>query len=191
MANDFNKRLKEYRELIKVPKKREMARKLGISEQLYYMLEKGTREPSKDVLEKLFLFSRKPEEYWLYGIVDGKELILRRKEFKCLKDAVNQLMEIGMLKDDENFRSAVEEVLIAAMRADVSHLVKKGFVKESTNQEEFKCLKDAINQLMEIGILKDDEDFSPMVEGSLISAMKVDVLHLVKKKTFEKINTDL
>lgn len=124
MENEFKERLKQYRQSLKIKTKREMAHKIGISEQLYYMLESGSRTPSKDVLQKLFLISKKPEEYWLYGI-DENEYINKREEFKCLRDAVEQLTKLGLLKDDNKFSPAVMEVLDAAMKADVSHLVKK------------------------------------------------------------------
>ncbi len=125
VANNFNERLKEYRESLKIKTKREMAHKIGISEQLYYMLENGSRDPSKDVLEKLFLVSKKPEEYWLYGVTEN-EYIDKRKEFKCLRDAVNQLMQIGLLKNEEDYnKPTVQEVLDAAMKADVLHLIEK------------------------------------------------------------------
>jgi transcriptional regulator with XRE-family HTH domain len=129
---NFNERLQEFREKLKIKTKREMAKKMGISEQLYYMLENGTREPSKDILRKLFILSKLPEEYWLYGITEEKERLEKRGEFKCLKDAIDQLSAIGLLKaTDEEFSSSVEEVLIAAMKADVSHILEKRKVQNS------------------------------------------------------------
>nr|WP_269153610.1 helix-turn-helix transcriptional regulator [Clostridium cochlearium] len=101
-----------------------MADKLEISEQLYNMLENGKRTPSQKVLDKLFLISNKPEEYWLYGIEDEKNYIEKREEYKMTKRAVDQLIELGMIKD-ENFTTAVEEVLIAALKADVKHILKR------------------------------------------------------------------
>lgn len=125
VANNFNERLKEYREALKIKTKREMAHKIGISEQLYYMLENGSRDPSKDVLEKLFLLSKKPEEYWLYGISED-EYIEKREEFKCSRDAAYQLMKIGLLKSKEDYNNpTVQEVLSAALKADIFHLIEK------------------------------------------------------------------
>ena len=133
---EFNERLKEFREKRKIKTKREMAKKINISEQLYYMLENGTRDPSKDVLRKLFIFSKLPEEYWKYGITDEKERIEKREEFKCLKDAIEQLSNIGLLKNtDKVFSSSVKEVLIAAMEADVSHLLEKQNLKKDNKKE--------------------------------------------------------
>jgi transcriptional regulator with XRE-family HTH domain len=125
MILEFKDRLKNYRLSLNIKTKVAMSEKLGIARTLYTMLENGTREPSKDVLEKLFLLSGKPEEYWLYGIEDD-EYISKRKEFKCLKDAVNQLMQIGLLKSEKDYdKPTVHEVLDAAMRADVIHLIEK------------------------------------------------------------------
>lgn len=122
---EFKDRLEQYRLSLNIKTKVAMAEKLGIARTLYTMLENGTREPSKDVLEKLFLLSNKPEEYWLYGIEDD-EYIDKRKEFKCLKDAVTQLMQIGLLKNEEDYTNpTVHEVLDAAMKADVLHLIEK------------------------------------------------------------------
>jgi transcriptional regulator with XRE-family HTH domain len=122
---NFNERLKNYRISLKIKKKREMSKKLGISEQLYYMLESGTRKPSKDVLEKLFLLSEKPEEYWLYGITDDTEYIEKREEFKCMNDAIEQLSNLGLLDSDKEYSDGVKEVLLAAAIADTTHILEK------------------------------------------------------------------
>ncbi|MBX4259799.1 helix-turn-helix transcriptional regulator [Clostridium estertheticum] len=133
----FNERLREYRLEIKVKTKRLMAKKLGISEQLYYMLESGTREPSKDVLRRLFLISKQPEEYWKYGITDEMERIEKRDDFKCLKDAIDQLSNIGLLKNDgKDFSTSVEEVLNAAMKADVAHRLDKIELMKASKEKE-------------------------------------------------------
>ncbi|MBV1816906.1 helix-turn-helix domain-containing protein [Clostridium cochlearium] len=124
MNNNFCERLFNYRMSLGIETKREMADKLEISEQLYNMLENGKRTPSQKVLDKLFLISNKPEEYWLYGIEDEKNYIEKREEYKMTKRAVDQLIELGMIKD-ENFTTAVEEVLIAALKADVKHILKR------------------------------------------------------------------
>jgi transcriptional regulator with XRE-family HTH domain len=130
---DFNERLKNYRISLKIKKKREMADKIGISEQLYYMLESGTRKPSKDVLEKLFLFSEKPEEYWLYGITDDNEYIEKREEFKCMNDAIEQLSNLGLLGLDKEYSDGVKEVLLAAAIADTTHILEKRHLLKINN----------------------------------------------------------
>lgn len=124
IALKFKDRLKEYRLSLNIKTKVAMAEKLGIARTLYIMLENGTREPSKDVLEKLFLLSNKPEEYWLYGITEN-EYIDKREEFKCLKDAINQLDEIGLLDLKKEFSDGVKEVILAAAIADITHILEK------------------------------------------------------------------
>ncbi|MBE6056954.1 MAG: helix-turn-helix transcriptional regulator [Clostridium sp.] len=101
-----------------------MADKLEISEQLYNMLENGKRSPSQKVLDKLFLISDKPEEYWLYGIDNEHDYLEKRDEFKMIKRTVYQLIELNMI-EDEDFSPAVEEVLLAALKADIKHIIKK------------------------------------------------------------------
>lgn len=52
--NNFESKLKDYRENnLKINTRREMAEKLGVSEQLYAMVERGDRKPSNDFLNKL------------------------------------------------------------------------------------------------------------------------------------------
>lgn len=126
----FKDRLKEYRLELGIKTKVEMAQKLGIVRTLYSMLENGSREPSRDVLEKLFLMSEKPEEYWLYGITDEKEYLNTREEFKCSKDSFNQLDEIGMLKEGWELSETVKEVILAAAIADYTHLLEKRKMKK-------------------------------------------------------------
>ena len=126
---EFHDRLKNYREDLGVHKKRDMAAKLEIGESFYNLLESGSRKPSENILRKLFLLSNRPEEYWLYGIDEGKEYIEARKEFKCLRDAIDQLQNIGLLKLGQGFSKGVEEVLWAATVADVTHILEKKQLK--------------------------------------------------------------
>jgi len=120
----FNERLKEFRENLKIKTKRDMAKKLDISEQLYYMLESGTREPSKDILSKLYLISEKPEEYWLYGIDIENEYINMRAEFKSSNDAIEQLYNLGLLTET-NCTEGAKEMLLAAILVDAKHIILK------------------------------------------------------------------
>ena len=41
-----------------------------------------------------------------------------------IKRTVYQLIELNMI-EDENFSPAVEEVLLAALKADIKHIIKK------------------------------------------------------------------
>lgn len=125
----FNERLKEYRkgkDLLKV----EFAKKLEVSESYYNMIENGKRNPSKAFTEKLVCESGKPEEYWIYGI-DEKEYIKIRDDLKCVKKAVEQIIDLGLVKDvDKLFNGnytegTLEELLIVALKADIECLLEK------------------------------------------------------------------
>lgn len=120
---NFNDRLRTFREKLGIETKREMAEKLEISGQLYSMLEVGSRNPSKNVLEKIVSFSGLPEEYWLYGVIDDKS-IYNREDLKDTKESINLLINLGIIKD-ENLSNEALEVLIAALKADIKHLLLK------------------------------------------------------------------
>lgn len=121
----FNKRLKNYREEnLKISTKKEMAEKLGISEQLYAMVERGARNPSKDFLKKLVTYSNLPEEYWIYGVKNENEFVDKRKVFKSIESTVYDLIDDGIISDI-NFDSDIEDVLITALKADIQHILLK------------------------------------------------------------------
>lgn len=122
---EFKERLKEYRQNLGIERKKDMAKLLNVSESFYNMIENGTRPVSKNVLSRLVVLSNKPEEYWVYGITDEKEYINKREEFKCLKDAVNQLDNIGLLSLEKDFSDTVKEVILAAAIADITHILEK------------------------------------------------------------------
>ncbi len=125
----FNERLKKYRESKKLLKK-EFAEKLEVSESYYNMIENGKRTPSKSFIEKLVCESNMPEEYWIYGI-EKNEYINVREDLKCVRKAIEQILDLGLIKDiDKLFNGnypegTLEELLIAALKADVEYLLKK------------------------------------------------------------------
>lgn len=119
----FNERLKKYRIELGIAKKKQMAQKLGISEQLYSMLESGSRKPSNDVMKKLVDFSGIAEEYWEYGNI-GSKTLEEREELKDTKNSINLLINLGLIKD-ENLTDETLEVLIAALKADIKHILLK------------------------------------------------------------------
>ncbi|WP_206671191.1 helix-turn-helix domain-containing protein [Clostridium estertheticum] len=126
-------RLKKFKSELGLENNKEMATLLKIGESFYSSIESGKKPVSKNVLQRLVVLSKLPEEYWKYGITDEVELIEKREEFKCLKDAIIQLSNIGLLKSDsKDFSSSVEEVLIAAMKADVTHILDKQKIKKET-----------------------------------------------------------
>lgn len=122
--DDFTTRLEHYRvDTLKISTKREMAEKIGISEQLYAMFERGARKPSKSFLKKLSDYSGIPESYWLYG--SDLEYIENRKEFNCTKETVDKLIKDGFITKDVEFSEDVEDILLTALKADLKHLFLK------------------------------------------------------------------
>lgn len=129
----FKDRLYEYRILQGLSQK-EMAAKLNVTDAYYSMIESGKRNPSKNFLHELVALSEKQEEYWLYGVEDHASIDVRA-ELKCTKKAIEQLLDLRLdLKDlfnkDENGdilvkKNSIEELLIAALEADIEHLILK------------------------------------------------------------------
>ena len=130
-------RLKKFKNELGIESNKEMATLLKIGESFYSSIENGKKPVSKNVLQRLVVLSKMSEEYWVYGITDETERVEKREEFKCLKDAIEQLSNIGLLKStDKGFSSSVKEVLIAAMEADVSHLLEKQNLKKNNKKED-------------------------------------------------------
>ena len=130
-------RLKKFKNELGLESNKEMATLLKIGESFYSSIENGKKPVSKNVLQRLIVLSMLPEEYWKYGITDENERIEKRGEFKCLKDAIEQLSNIGLLKvTDKEFSSSVEEVLIAAMKADVTHILEKRKLEKDIEKED-------------------------------------------------------
>ncbi|EJP6471412.1 helix-turn-helix transcriptional regulator [Clostridium botulinum] len=125
----FNERLKKYRES-KNLLKRNFAEDLGVSESYYNMIENGKRTPSKNFIEKLVCESSMPEEYWIYGI-DNSEYINVREDLKCVRKAVEQILDLNLIKDVEKLfngnypEGTLEELLIVALKTDIEYLLKK------------------------------------------------------------------
>lgn len=122
-------RLRLYREGLGITK-REMSKRIGISETYYNMVENGTRQPSKNFIDLLVIASHKPEEYWLYGINDS-EYVNSREELKSVRKAIEQILELGLVKDINTLfqgtykEGTIEELLIAALKADIEYLIMK------------------------------------------------------------------
>ncbi|AWK52154.1 XRE family transcriptional regulator [Clostridium beijerinckii] len=126
----FNNRLEKYRNELHLRKK-EMADKLQISESYYSLIENGKRNPSKNFIEKLVLISELPEEYWIYGM-NTEDYVNTRDEFKSLKKALNTVLELGSVKNVNEFfdqnnnpKDSLGRLLIAALKADISCMIEK------------------------------------------------------------------
>lgn len=127
---EFKDRLHSYRMQLNCSTRTEMAEKIGIGRQLYSFLENGTRQPSKDVLDKLIRHSGLPKEYWLNGITE-EEYITQRQELKCLYTAINELKDTNAFDlVDGDWEPEVKELLLAALKADILHLQFKDKIKK-------------------------------------------------------------
>jgi len=78
-----------------------------------------------------------PTEYWLYGTTD-KEYVKTREDFKSLKLAIEQLIDLGMMTSAKDIfkefkGTATEELLIAALKSDIEGIILK---KEDLEGEE-------------------------------------------------------
>lgn len=121
----FIERLKDYREkTLNISTRKEMSDKLNISEQLYAMVERGDRNPSKNFLDKLVAFSSLPEEYWLYGITNESERLNVRKDFKSIETTILDLIDEGYITNTD-FNDEIKEILFTAIKADIQHLLLK------------------------------------------------------------------
>lgn len=120
---DFKERLKQFRKELGFESKREFSKKLGVSENVYYMTENGTRKPSKRFLEQLVCLSSKPTEYWLYGVEDQKEYLEIRENFKMLKYVLEGLKDD--FKQNGKFSEEEKQMILIAAQADIKHLIEK------------------------------------------------------------------
>lgn len=129
MDETFKDRLKSFRESLKISK-RDFATKLEITESYYNIIENGKRKPSKTFLYKLVAFSKLPEEYWLYGI-STKDYKNTRSKTKDIQIAIEQILKLGLIKDfnllfeDGSPNTTAEELLKAAIKADLSYFFEK------------------------------------------------------------------
>ncbi|EGT3600682.1 helix-turn-helix transcriptional regulator [Clostridium perfringens] len=122
--NTFKERLENYRiNILKISTRREMADILGISEQLYAMVERGARNPSKKFIKILTEYSNIPESYWIYGI--ESDFLNERKDFNCIRETVEQLIDNNLIDKNVEFNDDIKDVLLTALKADIKHLFLK------------------------------------------------------------------
>lgn len=122
---DIIDRLKKLKNELGMETKKDMATLLKVSESFYSMMESGKKPISKNVLMRLIVLSRLPEEYWLFGITDKNEYLQKREEFKGLKDVVELLGNLGLLDIEKEFSDGVKETILAAAIADITHIMEK------------------------------------------------------------------
>lgn len=117
----FNDRLKNYRlNTCKLSTKKEMAEYLGISQQLYAMVERGDREPSKKFLEVLVNHSKLDESYWLFGIENTH--INKTSNLYFTEHTVHKLINDGFIDRDVNLDEDVKELILTSLKADIKSL---------------------------------------------------------------------
>jgi len=127
--NNFIERLTNYRNHLGFSK-REFAEKLDMSESYYNMIENGKRNPPKKFLYKLSVFSEKPEEYWLFGVVNDS-YVVGREDLKSIKDTIEFIMEHDLIDDIDSILSVnptdnvVEKLLKKAIKSDLSYILNK------------------------------------------------------------------
>lgn len=119
---EFKERLKKYRESLNL-NKREFSKKLDIHENSYYMIESGTRKPSKKFLAQLVLYSKKPEEFWLYGAQTNIEICNTREEYKMLHCVMDEIKKeyINTSKLNENQK----KLILLAFESDLKNIIEK------------------------------------------------------------------
>lgn len=126
---DFRNRLKELMKIKNFKTKSEFAKWLGVARNTLSMVENGYRPPSDAFLQSLFLKTGKPSEYWLYG-VEGKDYINKREEFKMLKRALDDILELNLMDLNGQYTSKenkilAEQLLDSALKADIHHILEK------------------------------------------------------------------
>lgn len=125
---NFIERLKEFRKE-KDMTQSELGALLDVKKSYYSQIESGKKSPSRNFINKLVSISNKPEEFWLYG-VEKENYISNRIEYKCIKKAFEQILELNLIEDVNKLRitapsGSIEELLVLAIKADLEHLINK------------------------------------------------------------------
>lgn len=132
----FEQRLKKYRENKGLLKK-EMARKLKVSESYYNTIENGKKGASKNFLIKLVAESKKPEEFWVYGVDIN--------QYTHIKENKGKFILVHAQRDIRGNRNYVEYIcdtprevllLVNTLRMFVSQLDENSYTITYINGEE-------------------------------------------------------
>lgn len=119
--NNCAERLRKYRTDIKEFKtKREMAKFLEVSEDVYAKAENGTREPSKTLLKQLEIKTQLSAEYWLYGIEPNH---INKSELSSTLNLLEKLLKDGDIALEKPLTPQIEDLLITTLRADIKQLL--------------------------------------------------------------------
>lgn len=126
MNIEFKDRLIGYRTTLGFLEKQQMADKLGIGPALYSLLESGTRNPSKNVLNKLNELTGKDDAYWLYGIEDSQKHFRDREDWKFTTHMLETLYKSDLLiSANDEINPKVLEMLIESISVDAKYKVEK------------------------------------------------------------------
>ena len=186
---EFKERLKKYRESLNL-NKRDFSRKLDVNENSYYMIEAGTRGPSKKFLENLVLYSRKPEEFWLYGvqtdikISDGFQISISEK----LKDfRTKKLMtQVEFARTYKLPRITITELESGRKEPTLKMIYK---IAEATNTElsywlepnknskhsDFKCLDETILKLLKNEMIDKEGNLSEEAKEIILNIIEIEI----------------
>lgn len=127
----FKERLIKYRESKPEFKtKTAFSKWLGVNINLLSMLETGYRTPSDAFIDNLVLKTGLPEEYWVYGITREKEYLDSRADFKVLRRAIDDALDLNLIDLEGKFTSDENEKIFnslieSALKADVYHILLK------------------------------------------------------------------
>ena len=122
-----SERLRKYRlETLHLKTKREMAKFLGVSEDVYAKAENGVRTPSKKLLEALFDKTGLSEEYWNDGINQNNP---KNKELTATLNIIEELIDSGYVVSDKELTPEIETLLLTALKTDIQHLLLKRTLK--------------------------------------------------------------
>lgn len=116
-----SERLRKYRlETLHLKTKREMAKFLGVSEDVYAKAENGVRTPSKKLLEALFDKTGLGEEYWKYGINQNNPT---NTELTATLNIIEELIDGGYVVLNKELTPEIETLLLTALKTDIQHLL--------------------------------------------------------------------
>lgn len=121
----FCERLKKFRQYLNL-NKRQMAKKLEVTESYYNVIENAKKKPSKNFVTKLVSISEKPEEYWMYGVQAKTESVTEEYLPKTF-EVINMLIDLDLCDNilPDSFidkYSGIEKTLLKAIKKDIDRI---------------------------------------------------------------------
>ncbi|MEG0297657.1 MAG: helix-turn-helix transcriptional regulator [Clostridium sp.] len=126
----LTKRLHDYRIDNGYTTKTNFSKWLDMSRNIYTMIENGYRDPNKAFLDKIVTKTGLSEAYWLYGVTSDIELSEARNEFKSVRSAIDDILELELITLDGEYTSEknmdiAKSLLDVALKADMYHILYK------------------------------------------------------------------